>query len=523
LKVSVVDLGYNSLKLVSYEVKNDNSSFAAYDQESVPARLGEGLSQTGFLGTEPIRRAINGLKFFKEINELYGIRHCLPVATSAVREAANREQFVKQVLDETGLNLRVLSGKEEALFSYSGAVRALEENNILFFDIGGGSLELVYSDHSNDRKIFSLPLGGLRLSQLYMDREGAYKEKAYSRMQKRILELLPGRDELMLRDDTILVGVGGNLRALARWDQKLKDYPFNKIHNYVIKRESVESMTEELSNLSVNKIGEIDVIGRDRAQTLTAGSLVIESIMKKLGFRRLTVSTHGLRDGILCSFLDDPVGYHQGKLGRIPPKKIKSQIEKEILPSARDFLQKLQSFDLVGLREVEIVLFSLQWMLGDASSLRPEALFAVMMDEDSSLSHREQLLGALSIIELRKARSANWLYTRYRSLLKPNKDKMLERLGSLSRFLEIIARTDSRLRVTFSEGGSRISIQISSDTPEARFPNKILSDSISELGNELDRFIEYKVKWDQRRPVNSTEIVEEEGMETHESEKPFDS
>ena len=102
--------------------------------------------------------------------------------------------------------------------------------------------------------------------------------------------------------------------------------------------------------------------------------------MKKLGFRRLTVSTHGLRDGILSSFLDDPVGYHQGKLGRIPPKKIKSQIEKEILPNARDFLQKLQSFDLVGSREVEIVLFSLQWMIVNASSLRPEALFAMMMD-----------------------------------------------------------------------------------------------------------------------------------------------
>ena len=522
MKVSVIDLGYNSLKLVSYEVKNDNSSFAAYDQESVPARLGEGLSQTGFLGTEPIRRAINGLKFFKEVNELYGVRHCLPVATSAVREAANRDQFVKQVFEETGFKLRVLSGKEEALFSYSGAVRALEESNILFFDIGGGSLEMVYADSSSDRKIFSLPLGGLRLTQMYIDREGAYKEKAYSRMRKRILELLPGRDELMLKDDALLIGVGGNLRALARWDQKLRDYPFNKIHNYTIKRESIESMTEELSRLSVNKIGEIDVIGRDRAQTLTAGSLVIESIMKKLGFRRLTVSTHGLRDGILSSFLDDTMAYHQGKLGRIPPKKIKSQIEKEYLPIARDFLEKLQSFDLVSSREVEIVLFSLRWMLGEASSLRPEALFAVMMDEDSALSHREQLLGALSVIELRKARSANWLYSKYKSLLKPGSDKMIERMASLSRFLEVIARTDSRLRVAFSEGGSRISLQIATLVPETKFPNKILSHSLTELGNELDRFIEYKVKWDQKRPVNSTEIVEEKGIETHESEKPFD-
>ncbi|MDA4129772.1 MAG: hypothetical protein OK457_03270 [Thaumarchaeota archaeon] len=522
MKVSVIDLGYNSLKLVSYEVKSDNSSFAAYDQDSVPARLGEGLSQTGFLAPEPIRRAIAGLKFFKEINELHGVRHCLPVATSAVREAGNQEQFVKQVFDEIGLKLRVLSGKEEALFSYSGAVRSLEDSNILFFDIGGGSLELVYSNEKKVRKIFSLPLGGLRLTQLYADRDGSFKEKAYLRMSKRILELLPAREELQARDDAILVGVGGNLRALARWDQKLNNYPLNKIHNYAIKRESIEAMCGELSKLSVDGISDIDVIGRDRAQTLTAGSLVIESIMKKLGFRRLTVSTHGLRDGILSSFLDDLIGYHQGRLGRIPPKKIKSQTQTEYEPIVTDFLEKLVAFDLIGTREVEIVVFSLNWMLGEVSSLRPEALFGMMMDEDSALSHREQLLGALSVVELRKARSANWLYSRYRSILKPNSNKLLGRLAVLCRFLEVIVLTDSRIRMIFLENGARISLQITSFTPEVRFPSKILSDSISDLGNELDRFIEYKVKWDQKRSVVATETLPEQSIETHENQKPFD-
>src|SRR5579872_7571276 len=107
MKVSVIDLGFNSLKLISYDVREQDSSFVAFDQESVPARLGEGLSQTGFLGSEPIRRAIDGLKFFREVNEIYGIRHSLPVATSAAREAANREQFLEQVFIETGFKFRV--------------------------------------------------------------------------------------------------------------------------------------------------------------------------------------------------------------------------------------------------------------------------------------------------------------------------------------------------------------------------------------------------------------------------------
>ncbi len=86
MKISVIDLGFNSLKLVSYDVKQDNS-FTLFDQKSLPARVGEGLSQTGFLGSEPMRRAIEGLKFFREVNEFNGVRQSLPVATSAVREA----------------------------------------------------------------------------------------------------------------------------------------------------------------------------------------------------------------------------------------------------------------------------------------------------------------------------------------------------------------------------------------------------------------------------------------------------
>ena len=98
------------------------------------------------------------------------------------------------MFDETGLKLRVLSGREEALYSYSGAARALGISNMLFFDIGGGSLEFVYCDGRKVRNILSLPLGGLRLTQLYGDKDGSFKEKSYLRMQKRILDLLPTRE-----------------------------------------------------------------------------------------------------------------------------------------------------------------------------------------------------------------------------------------------------------------------------------------------------------------------------------------
>jgi len=525
MKVSVIDLGFNSLKLISYNVTEEDTSFVAYDQESVPARLGEGLSQTGFLGSEPIRRAIDGLKFFREVNGLYNVLHTLPVATSAVREAANRESFLKQVYEETSFKFRVLSGKEEALFSYFGAAKALRVSNMLFFDIGGGSLEFVYSDDLKIRNILSLPLGGLRLTQLYADRDGSFREKAYARMQKRIMDLLPTRDELVLKDDTVLAGVGGNLRALARWDQKLRDYPFNKIHNYSLKRESVEAMSEELSQMTAKDISSIEVIGKDRAETLAAGSLIIDSVMKKLGFRRLIVSTHGLRDGVLSNFLADPLDYLKGKVGKIPARQSISKKERDYELVIGKVLSSLIETDLIEAGEDNIVRFAVKWLMGEASSLRPESVFSLMMDEDSPLPHRDQLLGSLTVVELRKARSANWLYYRYRSMLRQGSDKLIEKYVAISRFLEILIRTESKVVISFPEAGAKISLKINSQTPPERFPQKILGITVNQLEDELDRFIEYKVKSSTKpeREGSKIEQLEKEGTEKNvENEKPFD-
>ena len=184
------------------------------------------------------------------------------------------------------------------------------------------------------------------------------------------------------------------------------------------------------------------------------------------------------------------------------------------------FLNKLEEFDLIESREAGIIRFSLKWLMGEASSLRPESVFSLMMDEDSSLQHRDQLLGSLAVIELRKARSANWFYVRYRSILKQDSEKIIERFAAISRFLEIIVRSDSKIQLSFPERGSRISLKIVSQTPEERFPQKILGDSISELGNELDRFVEYKVKSAKKSIPEEVQTGAE--IENLENEKSYD-
>src|SRR5262245_14105381 len=117
MKVSVIDLGFNSAKLVSYEVRKDGL-FQPYQQESIRVRLGEDMQVTGYLGKDPIRRSVKALRIFRDMIKFDSVRHVLPIATSAVRDAGNREEFLDQIRSETGFIFKVLSGNEEALYSY---------------------------------------------------------------------------------------------------------------------------------------------------------------------------------------------------------------------------------------------------------------------------------------------------------------------------------------------------------------------------------------------------------------------
>src|SRR5208282_877664 len=187
--------------------------------------------------------------------------------------------------------------------------RAMHLPNSLCFDLGGGSLEFTYARGFRVRRLMSLPVGALRMTEIYGKGDGKYSKKDYNRMKMRISGLLPTRDELDLTDDTVLTGVGGTLRALARYDQWLRDYPLNKVHNYTLRRKSIMAIHKLLRRMSVDKISRIDAFGKDRAGSITAGSLVIAMMMNRLGFDEVVVSTHGLRDGVLSEHLRDPRSY----------------------------------------------------------------------------------------------------------------------------------------------------------------------------------------------------------------------
>jgi exopolyphosphatase/guanosine-5'-triphosphate,3'-diphosphate pyrophosphatase len=483
MRASVIDLGYNSLKMVSYETRPDDS-FRAYEQRGSLTRLGEGLHQTGFLGQEAMERTLRELELLREVNRLSGIDRVIAIATSPIREAGNGYRFQREAESMLGVKFKVISGKEEALFSYIGAARATRLPNVLFFDLGGGSLEFTYAKGFRVRKTLSLPLGALRMSELYGRQGGRYSKKDYDKMRLRIAELLPTREELGLDDGTVLLGVGGTIRALAKYDQWIRDYPLNKLHNYRLRRKSILAINKRLRKMDSRKIAGVEALGRDRADSIAAGSLVISTIMNRLKFDEVVVSTHGLRDGVLSEYLRDPARY---SLEEFDEARANSALAgwygKET--GTEVFSDALVSKGIVTLGEKLILDEAIESFLDLYLKTRPESLFYTILNEDSYLDHRDQIALALSLVRAKTPRTANWFYERYRSVLKDKSRESIDKLAAFIQVAEVLELTKSTARIRLRDGSIRFEVT----TPQKDFPSLLLEQAARELEDATGRIV----------------------------------
>ena len=449
MKVSIVDLGFNSAKLVNYHVNRNNKSFNAYQQEGAKVRLGQDLVPSGILGREPIERTIHTLKLFRDIINFQCIKYVLSIATSAVREANNQNDFLYEALQKTGFRFRVLSGRDEALYSYLGALQSTCIPSTLFFDLGGGSLELVYTENFKIKKLISLPLGALRLTQFFSGIGGGYGKKDYARMEEHITKKLPDRKGLDINPDTTLVGVGGTLRAMVRYNQEIKKYPLDKIHNYRIDLDHVQSINNTLRKMTSYEIAKIDAVGSNRAETITAGSCIMNVLMQKLEFESILVSANGLREGVLSSFLQLGKGYYSQNINQTQIQRhVKHCSKPEKIPEySYALVRPLYSLGLIKQREYEIFAHAIKQISGMPPTTNLHNLFYMIIDEDNPhLSHREQMILAISIIRTKKAKIANWLFSRYRSIMQPQNRKSIEKIAACLSLSEILERTKSKVR-----------------------------------------------------------------------------
>ena len=301
---AAIDVGTNTLRLLVAEAASADH-FTVLHEEQTIARLGEGLMPSRLLQDAPSRRSLTVLRGFAEVARRFKALHVAAVATSAVREASNREEFVAAVLRESGLSIQVIDGSEEARLTMLGVRHGLRlgSNRVLAMDIGGGSTEFILAKGEAIEAIVSTGLGVVKLTEAHLksDPPTPGELEAVERVVADRIGRL--RAELPDLDGTALIGTAGTPTTLAAIDLGLTVYTPARVDGHRLSMTRTRQLLHALATRPLVERSKIPLLEPGRADLIVAGTTLVVTVMGTLGYDEFMVSDSGLREGILLDLL----------------------------------------------------------------------------------------------------------------------------------------------------------------------------------------------------------------------------
>jgi len=297
--LAVIDIGSNSGRVLVVRL-NALGHLDVLETEGTPLRLVHELSSSSYLNEAVVQRTLEALRGFMAIARGAGAERIMTVATAAVREASNGEQFVQRLRCETNLDISIIPGDVEARYGFMGAVYGVPATDGVLVDIGGGSVQLASFHNRASERSWSLPLGALRLSDRFLlsDPPAAGEQK---RLEEYVRRSLKDADAPKLRAREVVIGTGGTIRNLAKLDRMRRDYPIPRLHGYVLARREVADLAGRLAGQSAAQRAQMPGLNASRFDSIVGGALCLRIILDALETSSMIVSGHGLREGIAAS------------------------------------------------------------------------------------------------------------------------------------------------------------------------------------------------------------------------------
>jgi exopolyphosphatase/guanosine-5'-triphosphate,3'-diphosphate pyrophosphatase len=324
-RLAAVDIGTNSFHLVIVEADTATGKFKILGREKENVRLGTGSTDMKYLSEEAMQRGIETLKRFKSLADSADAP-LRAIATSAVREAKNQNEFIKRVKEFTGIKIEIASGVEEARYIYLGVLQALPVFNkrILLIDIGGGSTEFLIGEHRDIIYDNSLKLGAMRITQRFFG-----DKEIDSKQVKECRKYIKGTMNTVTRAlkrypfETV-VGSSGTINNIANIIKtKRGESAEAPINNFTFTKDELKDVMEELLEAkTIKQRAKIPGLDPARADIIVGGALIVEQIFKELDIKELTVSEYALREGIVYDTMEKK--YMSKKAGHLDDIRYKS-------------------------------------------------------------------------------------------------------------------------------------------------------------------------------------------------------
>lgn len=310
--LSVVDIGTNSIRLGVVRI-DDNHNYHPLALNKEVIRLGEGEFGHNRLTKAAMERGLLVLKKFADIANAYNSSEIVVVATAAAREAQNRAEFVERAREEAGVEVKVISGIEEARLIYLGVSSGIDLNShtALFVDIGGGTTELILGGSHDYSLLESLKLGAIRFSDMFHTHEQSpVSEKTYRKMVDYSLGVANHAvRKIADQGYDLLVGSSGTIMNLAEITARRLEGEISSIRNYYLKYEDLQETISILCKLDLRQRLNVPGINPDRADIIVSGAAILDAIMKGVKAPGIQISDRALRDGLVIDrlFQEDTV------------------------------------------------------------------------------------------------------------------------------------------------------------------------------------------------------------------------
>lgn len=299
-QAAVIDVGSNSVRLVIYRLEG-RAIWTVFNEKAL-AGLGRDLPATGRLSPQGVELALSILRRFRVVLDGWPAEDLAVVGTAAVREAADGPRFLERVRQETGFEIRVLTGEEEARYAALGVIAGQPDAHGVAGDLGGSSLELVPVSGGAPGAGLTLPLGPFAL--------GAPKPLNVEKARRTIDERLAPLARSFRAPN--FYAVGGAWRNLALLHMALADYPLRIAHQYEISRTDALAVARFVERQSKQSLERIEGVSKKRFDTLPHAALVLEALIDHLAIEKIVVSAYGVREGLLLEAMSPEI------LGRDP-------------------------------------------------------------------------------------------------------------------------------------------------------------------------------------------------------------
>lgn len=310
MRVAAIDCGTNSIRLLIADIQaTDDGGTSLVDVQRLMrvVRLGEGVDVTGVLGEAALARTFAAVDEYAALIQSLAVDRIRFVATSATRDAGNRDVFIAGVKARLGVSPEVVSGDEEAALSFAGAVSVLPvlaEQKVLVVDLGGGSTEFVLGTGARVSAALSTNMGCVRFTERYLQSDPPTQEQieaAESAIEEKLGDLSAA---LPLGDVTQIVGVAGTITTITAHALGLASYQSEVIHAAVVSLEKMDAAATSLLHMTRAERAELGFMHPGRVDVIGAGSLIWRTILRKLAestggkLKSATTSEHDILDGI---------------------------------------------------------------------------------------------------------------------------------------------------------------------------------------------------------------------------------